>query len=270
MRKKCLLAIISLLLFVGISEAGNWILKEPIQFSIANHRAVGLDGKIYVVGGEHNGPHLDTMEVYDPMVIPNWQYCASMSTKRAAPGVESFNSEIYVFGGHAGSGEVLTSVVKYSPSVNSWYSLSPMPTQRAYMGIGVVNNKMYLIGGSDGWGNTPKTNNEVYDPSNNTWDSKMPLPYGIHLGASAAVNGKIYIIGGMTGPTPSFGSVRGTVLEYDPITNSWTTKVSMAKPRFGHSASVSNGRIYVLGGYDELQNPLNDVEIYDPLGGPQC
>ncbi|MBI2940586.1 MAG: hypothetical protein HYY04_09130 [Chloroflexi bacterium] len=75
-----------------------------------------------------------------------------------------------------------------------------------------------------------------------------------YLGAAAASNGRIYAIGGYN------GSTLATVEEYDPATNTWTTRASMLIGRWGLAVvAASNGRIYAIGGY------LNSiVEEYDP------
>jgi N-acetylneuraminic acid mutarotase len=45
----------------------------------------------------------------------------------------------------------------------------------------------------------------------------------------------------------------------------WIEKSPMPTPRWGHSASVVNGKIYLVGGADEAGNPLPTVEEYDPV-----
>ena len=55
--------------------------------------------------------------------------------------------------------------------------------------------------------------------------------------------------------------------EYDPVTDTWTTKSPMPTARGFHSANVVNGRIYVLGGsqdYNPGARHVQTVEVYDP------
>jgi N-acetylneuraminic acid mutarotase len=80
------------------------------------------------------------------------------------------------------------------------------------------------------------------------------------------VNGKIYIIGGF----PKCGeSAYGTVDAYDPATNEWTENVTeLSFPRYKLTASVVNGKIYVIGGQSG-RNPQESViysrvDVYDP------
>ncbi|MBU1662113.1 MAG: hypothetical protein KKD28_11655, partial [Chloroflexi bacterium] len=73
------------------------------------------------------------------------------------------------------------------------------------------------------------------------------------LGVAAASNGKIYAIGGHN------GNILSTVEEYDPATDTWTTRASMPTARYLLGvAAASNGKIYAIGG------TLATVEEYDP------
>jgi N-acetylneuraminic acid mutarotase len=73
------------------------------------------------------------------------------------------------------------------------------------------------------------------------------------------VNGKIYAIGGT-----NHHIGLGTVEEYDPTTNTWTTKADMPTPRMLVSTSVVNGIIYAIGGARLTHTELSDVQAYDP------
>jgi hypothetical protein len=77
--------------------------------------------------------------------------------------------------------------------------------------------------------------------------------------AAATVNGKIYVMGGNDGSNITVN----TNEEYDPATDSWTTKSSTgftARQQF--AVAVVNDTIYALGGYNGSY--LNTNEAYDP------
>ena len=78
--------------------------------------------------------------------------------------------------------------------------------------------------------------------------------------AGAAVNGKIYVIGGRN----PYSGVLDVVEEYDPATDTWTTKAPMATDRYNSRAVAVNNKIYVIGGLD-YSGALAVVEEYDPL-----
>ena len=79
------------------------------------------------------------------------------------------------------------------------------------------------------------------------------------------VNGKIYVIGGtfQTGELAYAGI--STVEEYDPATNTWTTKQNKPTPGWGLRACVLEGKIYVTGGNVQYPNISAALEVYDPV-----
>jgi len=96
-----------------------------------------------------------------------------------------------------------------------------------------------------------------------TWAKKADLPTarGFLPTSASLVNGKIYLIGG-TGTT---GSVHNNVEEYDPATDSWTTKSPLLTQRWGHSSDIVGGKIYVMGGCGAFTgDALASIEVYDP------
>jgi hypothetical protein len=80
----------------------------------------------------------------------------------------------------------------------------------------------------------------------------------------AAVNGKIYAIGG-----ENFSAYFSTNEEYDPATDTWTTKKPMPTSRSGLAVAVYQNKIYAFGGMagrpSEVSDPfLGATEVYDP------
>ena len=62
------------------------------------------------------------------------------------------------------------------------------------------------------------------------------------------------------------GTTFSTVEEYDPETDTWTTKSPLPEARWGHSAVTLNGKIYVIGGasgWAQLKY-LESIEEYNP------
>jgi hypothetical protein len=79
--------------------------------------------------------------------------------------------------------------------------------------------------------------------------------------STSVVDGKIYAVGGVYG---NGGALLSMVEEYDPATDTWTTKTRMPTARaIFLSSSVVNGIIYVIGGI-RGETALSTVEAYDP------
>lgn len=83
-----------------------------------------------------------------------------------------------------------------------------------------------------------------------------------HLAVAGAVGGIVYVIGGGHCQAREY---LATVEAYDPASNLWTTRSPMPTPRLDMTATVLDGRIYVMGGIDASETPLATVECYDPV-----
>jgi N-acetylneuraminic acid mutarotase len=82
---------------------------------------------------------------------------------------------------------------------------------------------------------------------------------GIAAGTSSVIDGKIYLFGGYGG--------KRRVIEYDPLTHTYTKKSNMPTARIGLSASAWDGKIFIIGGYIPGISGypgLTPVEVYDP------
>lgn len=144
-----------------------------------------------------------------------------------------------------------------------------MPTGRWELSTFVVDGKIYAIGGAGPVYQALRTV-EVYDPTTDTWTTKSEMPTARQCLSTSVVNGKIYAIGGGAAFSTSYTplEVFSTVEEYDPATDTWTTKSEMPTARACHHASVVDGRIYVIGGSDastpDDRSHIRPVEVYDP------
>jgi hypothetical protein len=155
-----------------------------------------------------------------------------------------------------------TCLIMLTPTLGSdvWATKASMHVARASLGAAVVNGQIYAIGGVlDPPSYVTCTGvNEKYDPTNNQWTLKSSMPTARASFAIVAVEGKIYCIGGTTGLNNGEVQVSGVNEVYDPINDAWETKTAMPTPRVGATASVIDGKIYVIGG------DSNATEVYDP------
>ena len=65
------------------------------------------------------------------------------------------------------------------------------------------------------------------------------------------------------------GPYLSSVEVFNPKTNQWPEEMGMAAPKTEHTASVINGKIYVMGGFvrkgkESKSKFLSMIEIYDP------
>lgn len=199
-----------------------------------------------------------------------WTQKADMPTGRKSHAASVVGEKIYVIAGRNDNSSDLAEnlVTEYDPAIDIWTSKTSIPTSRAAFSSSVANGKIYAIGGGRDKvkGRMLGINSvEEYDPATDTWKEKknMPTPR-LGLG-TCVVNGKIYAIGGMTPDSVFWSGLRDIVEVYDPRTDTWSSKASMPTARLWFSASMVDGKIYVMGGCTTNKKPLNIVEVYDPL-----
>ena len=190
---------------------------------------------------------------------------APMPTAREALCTALIDGKIYAIGGLKNEESVLSVVEVYDPETNIWdTSKAPMPTARCVMGCTVVDGKIFVIGGSSTGGSSILSTVEMYDPATDTWETKTPLPTARSDVAVEVVNGKIYVIGGSK-RTGSLWAGLSTVEEYDPVTDTWTSKVDMPTPRWSMGTCVIDEKIYAIGGNIRYPSISNALEVYDPV-----
>jgi hypothetical protein len=225
-----------------------------------------LNGKIYIMGGYVGGGVTSLVNEYDP-VTDNLEYKAYMPVARGYGPCLAFDGKIYVFGGYVYNTHALSRIDVYDPDTDTWTTIGDMTSPRAGMGASIVNGKIYVVGGFDNSQNLSTM--EEYDPVTGIWNKKtdMPTKRQLNYNNAPVVNGKIYIIGGAYN-NPQVGL--SVVEEYDPATDTWTTKSDMPTPRWAFGISEVNGKIFVIGGSmstnpDWSMPPLATVEMYDPV-----
>lgn len=91
------------------------------------------------------------------------------------------------------------------------------------------------------------------------WNQRAPLPTARSGLALAAHAGHVYAIAGQDEQ-----GVTGLVHRYDPTTDTWISLAEKPIPVKDVGAAVVGGRVYVPGGCDAQDHPINTLAVYDP------
>ena len=263
----------------------QWTRKADMPTARSDFSTAVVDGKIYAIGGEVNefgDMALSKVEMYDPET-DTWEQKTDMPTPRSAASTEVVDGKIYAIGGSEKKKikqykgwiyEVkdLPTVEMYDPATDTWTQKADMPTPRSYLSTEVMNGKIYAIGGwSIPKGQSRLETVEVYDPSTDTWAKVRDMNRARSCAAIGVVDGKIYAMGGWGLPLIQDRSdvCLSSIEVFNPKTNRWQERTGMPAPKTSHTASVIDGKIYVIGGYVYLQEDkeyknLSTIEIYDP------
>ncbi|WP_435017986.1 kelch repeat-containing protein [Tundrisphaera sp. TA3] len=231
----------------------------PIE--LAYHAATtGLDGKIYVMGGDNSSTnYVKSAYVYDP-AADAWTPIADMPTGRdylsAATGPDG---RIYAIGGYDGD-NYSDAMEVFDPATGAWSTAAPLPVGVGYGAAATgPDGRIYFIGGYDDDGYSSKV--YAYDPATDTWAqvASMPVP-SAYLSAARGPDGRIYAIGGYNDD-----GYLDTVYAYDTATDTWTQVAGLAVGNYGSAATTGpDGQVYLVGGY--LQS--GDSTTIDVLGRP--
>ncbi len=185
-----------------------------------------------------------------------------MNAPRIGLATSVVDGVLYAMGGWDGT-KALATVEAYEPTTDTWTSRANMPTARVHLKTSVVEGKIYAIGGATTPGGPSLTIVEVYDPASNAWTTRAPLNQGRKAFCTSAVGGRVYAIGGVEEwGQPS--TLLRAVEAYDPAADRWTPKADMPTARYGLFCSTLEGRIYAIGGHDEINAGLQTLQVYDP------
>jgi N-acetylneuraminic acid mutarotase len=214
-------------------------------------KAVGGPGQVFTAVGTFT-------DGVTEQILPGmgaWVTVTPLPNARYSLGAVSHGGFVYAIGGIQSAAPAAT-VTQYNPSTLSWSARAPMPTPREGLGVAAIDSFIYAVGGNT-TGSTPVATLERFDPAANTWSALAPMSAPRRfLAAAAASNGKLYAVGGET--VSGVATTVGTVEEYDPATNTWTTKASMPTPRKQFSLVAIDGLLYAVGG------STTALEVYDP------
>ena len=141
-------------------------------------------------------------------------------------------------------------VFAYNSENKDWIELPECP--QSDFGLAVVKNLVTLVGGWSG-----EYTNCLSSFSGGEWETVFPpMPTKRHRPAviSAHVQNNLIAAGGR-----GVGGALSTVEVMDMNTLEWYTAVTLPEPVYRMSATVCEGRLYLLGGRDKNNQPTHAV-----------
>lgn len=130
----------------------HWEKGTPLLRSTDHVTSTVLDGKIYVIGGEHGHqysyvPHYD-VQMYDP-ATGKWKFTAPLPTPVSHAEYTTFtdNGKIWLLGGQSVAEDLSDQAVSYDPATDLWTVHSAMPEKRKGGVAFADGGKLYYVGG---------------------------------------------------------------------------------------------------------------------------
>jgi N-acetylneuraminic acid mutarotase len=180
-------------------KADSWRALPKLSSPRGSVAAVGLNGKVHVVGGRgRDGATTATHEAFDP-ATGQWTTLAPLAKARDHIGLIVIDGKIHAIGGRllsTNTNQTLHDV--YDPASDSWTPAAPMPTPRSSIGVAQYRGLIVVVGGegdATGPGSAFK-DAEGYDIKTGQWTKLAPLTLGRHGLGAATIGAHAYFPGG--------------------------------------------------------------------------
>eukprot|EP00467_Chlorarachnion_reptans_P010053 CAMPEP_0114520920 /NCGR_PEP_ID=MMETSP0109-20121206/19891_1 /TAXON_ID=29199 /ORGANISM="Chlorarachnion reptans, Strain CCCM449" /LENGTH=232 /DNA_ID=CAMNT_0001701953 /DNA_START=848 /DNA_END=1546 /DNA_ORIENTATION=- len=150
----------------------------------------------------------------------------------------------------------------YDIAKDSW-EISParMRNPRHSFSAVALGGKIYVFGGS-GQKFECLDECECYDPVSEEWKSISPMGTKRMGSFALVINWRILVFGGQSNLTGK--DVLGTVLEYDPVGDTWNYHSKMIHPRCDFGVVYNKNQIFAFAG-EQGNKYLMSTECYDPF-----
>ncbi|PON70273.1 BTB-kelch protein [Parasponia andersonii] len=246
-----------------IKRSGN---IEQQDSESTNDTDPRLEESVLLVGGFDGSSWLSAIDFYHPS-LDHMEFCSSMRFVRSYASVANLNGEVYVFGG-VYDNVCYDEVESYNPVSNQWTSCPSLNEKKGNLAGVSFDDKIYAIGGGNGAECFSAV--EIFDVNNERWIPTRSMLHKRFAPAAAEINGTVYVVGGYDGKNYLKFAVGGydgqkivsTVEIFDPRYGSWMMEDSMNNCR-GYSAAVVIGdTIFVIGGLNDNNEILDNVECY--------
>ena len=235
----------------------QWVSHEAMPTKRAGLGLVGLEGKIYAIGGvKDNNQATRSVEIYDP-ATNRWSEGANKPTAASSISGVAVDNKIYVPGGCTNNDGTASDALEiYDPQIDSWDKGQTLPEVRCAYGLVAFHDKLYLFGGWNG--KAFEDTVFVYSIKADEWEvmaSSMPQAKG-YVGA-AVLNEAIYVAGGYDRENEY-----NDTYVFEPETGTWEKKASMQEKRGGLGLIAAANNLYATGG--GWTHTLTTSEKYDP------
>jgi hypothetical protein len=277
----------------GSGMIGAWT-TSPASITTARsgHGTIAYKGYLYVLGGKNSSNVALSDVQYAPIngmgVVGAWTTLsgASLPVALYGAGFAVRNGYIYAAQGTStfvGANPSAGTNASYYARVNADGTLGTWQTGTAMLGddnpgnglhdgkLAVYKSYLYHIGGSSCTGNCPTSRIQYAsigsDGSIGAWAATTSLPVATEQMLAFAANGYLYSIGGLDAVGTVLSSSSFIAINSDgTLDATWKTAPRLPLGRYGTIGGVSNGYVYVSGGYVGLpSSALTNMTYYAEL-----
>lgn len=250
----------------SLAAADGWVPK-PIPWArrgdmprrLAQHTAVAIGNKIYVMGGtDESNTMSDAVHIYDTD-SDAWSLGMPMPAARSNHAAAALAGHIFVLGG------LSNAVWEYDPSSNTWATRSNAPVGVTGPAAADEEDGELVLFTDCNCAYVSPVDAYAYDPVGDQWSrTSSPIPNYDRVRAAVALGGKYYVFGGYDCLASSFTShMQALALAPAGSNDTWTARAHVLTPRAWMASAVANGHIFAIGGNNGT-GVLPVVEAYEP------
>lgn len=241
---------------------GNiWSQTKTLPVHRYGHKAVYLDGYIYIIGGFENFSPMNLEKAssrscfWFEVSSGRWGIMAPLNNTRAYHGLAILDDNIYVVGGVDSANRLLSCLERYDKENDEWTKLSgELYSPRMAMGFCSHKRQLWVAGGIVQIGRRTCSTAyvEVYNPETEKWSFAVNfLPSPRSCLTLVECGGALYAVGGLlshrTGRRRIFTTVEDTLMFVDER-NTWVNRAPMPNARHSTVAVAHDGVIFIIGG----------------------
>nr|XP_029736284.1 kelch-like protein 22 [Aedes albopictus] len=212
---------------------------------------------------------VDRTKRKDVKLNGKWRYLTTIPhIKQSNFGVVVLNNHLYVIGGcyDISLEEYIHPFgFRYCPIKNKWETIAPLQQDRCRFSLNVVGHSLIAVGGNsemDDDGDRSVSTCEQYDPVADKWTYIESLPEYRTQHAGAAFGATLYVSGGLD----LYGAVLNSLWSYYSFNEKWEKLPNMLHPRADHVMFTINRKLYVCGGWYEINGQrvlAESIDCYD-------
>jgi hypothetical protein len=194
-----------------------------------------------------------SMEMYEQgWLIPEVE--SPVDQYLGSSAIDPENMDFYCLGGNPDG--VKVEIFNYDSG--EWTTGADLPAYSSLGGATYANGKIYAHRGDGGAKADPTSDFWMYDTNAGTWTTVTSSPVALRWIKLVynSDNNHIYLVGGRTA-----SATVNSIYAYDIQEDTWNEASSMPIAVFGSSVVFQDGKLFVIGGYDENNNLLSEVQI---------
>jgi hypothetical protein len=146
--------------------------------------------------------------------------------------------------------------------VSPWEIVTDMPEHLMDHAVVFDGNDIFVLGGRPAIGSSSKAVHK-YSPGG-AWTLCDSMPLDLYMFDACVLGDTIYAPGGYS---YSAGAIIDTLFKYSISGDNWTSGPATGEPAWFYSCEAANGKIYKIGGYDNVSTLYNSTWEYDPSTG---